>query len=90
MNKNGESLDEDELLLQESRQLHHKLKAQRRSERLKPGQYNQQKATPIKEEDIEEEFEENDKSKTTEGVTSMAMEEARNYDSHLTGLSGGS
>lgn len=30
---NGEPLDEDDMLLQESRQLHHKIKAQRRNER---------------------------------------------------------
>ena len=32
MNKNGEPMDEDDMLLQESRHLHNKIKAQRRRE----------------------------------------------------------
>ena len=67
--KSGEPMDEDDMLLQESKHLHNKLKAQRRRESHgHHGVAQLEKATPIKEEDIEEEFEDSGtNSKTTGG-----------------------
>jgi len=73
----------EDLLLQEGRQAHQKVRASSLSKRgdrtLDP---IKKEATPIKEEDIEEEFEEQysgTNSKTTDGR--FMIEEARNYDS---------
>lgn len=76
----------EDLLLQEARVQHQKIRAQTLSRRP-TDKYDplKKEATPIKEEDIEEEFDDGmsgSQSKTT-GGGAFGIEEAKNYDSAL-------
>ena len=70
------------MLLQEGRQYHQKIRASTLSSTTgrKGGHTIKQSATPIKEEDIEEEFDDG-ASETHSKTTGNVIEEARNYES---------
>ena len=79
----NEPMDEDDMLLAEAKNLGQKIQKRHRREsnvaQLKDG-----KTTPIKEEDMEEDFDDSGtNSKTTGGQ--FGIEEARNYDSNVSG-----
>ena len=73
----------EDLLLQEARGTHAKLRAQSLSRKHDKFDPHVKPATPIKEEDIEEEFDDGVSGSPSKVTGVSGIEEARNYESML-------